>query len=768
MRSSMLPTRDSNNNVNSNNNNSNNNNTNIPSLNVNMNNNGDMMLMMQQMQAMLLQQQQQVMSLTQQLADKKSNNSSSSSSKKSSKQELDDDDKTRLKDNLKDRNELIVFDEEDENGYIKGFLLPREKYFPYDKYKNKYYKTRYTLLSPYGRKMEYIRSLFQFKAHEQLFPSLWQRYYKRALSEAGISGYEKVREVDVRSLLIPEWYVDERDTPIDIKNNRHNDMQPGCYTLMELPEELSVDPPALNQAPLHYDTLKEYTKTFVYQMKLHQAGKPKAGVDDESSYSSASITIKQEGVDSDNDDDREREDNNRSKPTNKMMDVRSCKVCNAKFPCYDNKVKICDECVAVYYDHFDDKDSAHQDKDIKPNINEYKQKFTYDSVLGQEILSRFDDATQQLMLITKDIRTTSPKDLNKARDTVISLIKDFSGDVEKAPTFYYEYCVNVQRYNFLVSDCITILQAKCKGEALSWLTSKILTFSRLPTEKIMPALLSEFRKQYMNATHIETFRSELRDIRLRDHNVTKQDLKVHYESFVNKKNNLRICDPLVTESTFKQMFVESMNSSILMYMGDSHKSCKTVDDVFQLAEEGIKYLNKTQQYQPLADPTVMNAMMYAAFNGTRDKLTPEQRSYSIDMENVTCFHCGKKGHFTYDCRIRKAGVSQNAAGLKAWSTYCSKIGMVKSYDPKYYDTHPPKRPSFHKERDKEEDSNNKIINKEKKRERGRSPGPKKTSFTKDTDKSTSSSTNNIRKDAQIKAATAALKSHTTVDSEDEL
>ena len=132
------------------------------------------------------------------------------------------------------------------------------------------------------------------------------------------------------------------------------------------------------------------------------------------------------------------------------------------------------------------------------------------------------------------------------------------------------------------------------------------------------------------------------------------------------------------------------------------------------------------------------------------------------------FIAEKKGHFTYDCRIRKAGVSQNAAGLKAWSTYCSKIGMVKSYDPKYYDTHPPKRPSFHKERDKEEDSNNKIINKEKKRERGRSPGPKKTSFTKDTDKTTSSSANNIRKDAQIKAATAALKSHTTVDSEDEL
>ena len=59
-----------------------------------------------------------------------------------------------------------------------------------------------------------------------------------------------------------------------------------------------------------------------------------------------------------------------------------------------------------------------------------------------------------------------------------------------------------------------------------------------------------------------------------------------------------------------------------------------------MAEEGIKYLNKSQQYQLLHDPTVMNTVMYSAFNGTRDRLTPEQRSHNIDIENVTCFHCG--------------------------------------------------------------------------------------------------------------------------------
>ena len=607
--------------------------------------------------------------------------------------------------------------------------------------------------------------MFQFKAHKELFPSLWIRYYQYALYKAGVPGYEKVRKVESRFLPLPGWYVHEDDAPFDVKNDRQNDMPSYSKTFEELPDELQKDPTDKELAPLHHNTLEEYTNEFISQMKLYQLSRPKMG--DESSSATYVGRINQDKDDNDNDSDQDdtEEENNKSKIPQKLIGIRSCTVCNSKYPCYDVKTKICDECIAIYLDDYDKEDN--ENKELKSttisNSNKYKQQYTYSSVLGSEILSRFDEATQHLMKITKDTRTTSTKDLNKARDSIIALLKDFTGDVEQAPKFYYNYCINVQKYNFLVSDCITILQAKLIGEASSWLTSKVLTFSTLSPDKVMPALLTAYRKQYMNDTHIETFRSELREIRLKDHSVTKQDLKVHYEAFVNKKNNLRICDPTVTEQTFKQMFIESLNSSILMYMGDSYKACQTVDDVFQLAEEGIKYLNKTQQYQPLQDPTIMNAMMYSAFNGTRDKLTPEQRSHSIDMENVTCFHCGKRGHFTYDCRIRKANVAQNAAGLKAWSTYCSKIGMVKNYDPKYYDTHPPKTPSY-RTNDNGNDTKTKIAQKEKKKDRGRSHSPRRSSSVKDNNKGAS---NDNRNTAHIKAATAALKPHTTVDSEDE-
>jgi hypothetical protein len=136
------------------------------------------------------------------------------------------------------------------------------------------------------------------------------------------------------------------------------------------------------------------------------------------------------------------------------------------------------------------------------------------------------------------------------------------------------------------------------------------------------------------------------------------------------------------------------------------------------------------------------------------------------MENVTCFHCGKRGHFTYDCRIRKANVAQNAAGLKAWSAYCSKIGMVKNYDPKYYDTHTPKSPG-NRVNENGNDNNNKerVLSKERKKERGRSPRRVSASIKNNNKGASSSSADNNT--AHIKAATAALKPHTTVDSEDE-
>src|SRR6185437_2823590 len=310
LRSSMLPSQHSNNN-NNNNNNSNindnsiitgNNNNNIITTNSNLTNN-EVMNMMQQMQIMILQSQQQIVKLSQQIAEKNNSiNDISLHSKKHSKKELDEDDRIRLKDESKDRFNLIVFDEEEDDGYVP-WLIKRQRLFPLEQYKTKYYKTRYTLLSRYDRKFEYYRSLFQFKGHKDLFPSLWIRYYHYALYKAGVPGYEKVRRVDPRVLSLPGWYVDKDDTQNDVKLDTQNDMPPYSKTFQELPEDLQKDPIPTESAPIHHNTLEEYTNEFISQMKLYQISRRKVGDEASSSAYVGRINQNREDYNEDSDSD---------------------------------------------------------------------------------------------------------------------------------------------------------------------------------------------------------------------------------------------------------------------------------------------------------------------------------------------------------------------------------------------------------------------------------------------------------------------------------
>jgi hypothetical protein len=141
----------------------------------------------------------------------------------------------------------------------------------------------------------------------------------------------------------------------------------------------------------------------------------------------------------------------------------------------------------------------------------------------------------------------------------------------------------------------TARQQKLKREASAWFTGTLLDIERCAESEIMPKLLALFRHQYMNSIHTEAFRSELCYVKLHGGRVNVTDLKIHYETFINKANNLRICDPSVSQLTFKQMFVDSLNAQILMYIGADSDECNNVDAVFQLAERAIKMIYKSSQ-----------------------------------------------------------------------------------------------------------------------------------------------------------------------------
>jgi hypothetical protein len=318
------------------------------------------------------------------------------------------------------------------------------------------------------------------------------------------------------------------------------------------------------------------------------------------------------------------------------------------------------------------------------------------SVLGEQVFADFDVGLRTLMQMTRDGRSElSERDRIKARQDVESKLSTFRGDRDKAPEFYLNFVMEVERYPFNANDCMTILRSKLKGEAMEWLVSLTVSglFS-LPEHDRMPTVLQAFKSQYMNATQVESIRSDLNNIKLPEGRVTLSDLKQHYQLFVNKMNALRVSDPKVTTATFKQMFWNSLSPPILQFIGNDFNNLRDVDAMYQSAETAVKALTKNTK--PQITITNVNALYTrsdkrsssssrspssSSSSSSSSSLTSEQRAYNIDYNKVACFHCGSKGHFMYNCDLRKDGVPQNASGARAWSEYCSSRGELKVYDP---------------------------------------------------------------------------------------
>ena len=127
--------------------------------------------------------------------------------------------------------EEIVFDPEDDDDSFVLWAEKREEIYPYAKNKRKYRK-RYSLTSHYGRKMEYVRSVFAFDGDRRLFDFKWCRFRKQVLKEAGDPRFVNVRvtAIDVKSLELPAFNVDGRDMKMRAKTERDDDLPPHSIT----------------------------------------------------------------------------------------------------------------------------------------------------------------------------------------------------------------------------------------------------------------------------------------------------------------------------------------------------------------------------------------------------------------------------------------------------------------------------------------------------------------------------------------------------------
>jgi hypothetical protein len=179
--------------------------------------------------------------------------------------------KRREKKAMRDEEETFDSESDDEthlDSYIH-WLEKREKIFSYKQYKYKYYKSRYSLLSPAGRKFEWLRFGFLTGFPVTIYGLTIHRWFNAKKEQVGLQAKGRnYRKVSDRALQIPQMSYDNRDMRIKIKNENEEDLYANPKVYENLPFDLRVAPAEDASEKMQYSSVEEYVKNMFSVKKL--------------------------------------------------------------------------------------------------------------------------------------------------------------------------------------------------------------------------------------------------------------------------------------------------------------------------------------------------------------------------------------------------------------------------------------------------------------------------------------------------------------------
>ena len=291
---------------------------------------------------------------------------------------------------------------------------------------------------------------------------------------------------------------------------------------------------------------------------------------------------------------------------------------------------------------------------------------------------------------------TTRRDIAAEMNNSARRIGKFTGESLKAPGYLKLLCQEIYINRYSYSDASRLFQQTLEGGPTIWHEQNARRTSLLAEKhKPLAALIHMFKEQYLNAQVTRSVQATLMSTRLTNPSPSLIDLDAHLTSYLAQLQILQFCDSKYDEDRARQDYLDSLPATCRSYIGLHFQKANSIAEIHRMAQLSLTPTgNKAASASDVALARTIGLHAITTHNKpserkSKEKPTPKSRdekrtTHAHNESNVTCYHCGDKGHFTGRCKMIKAGQPQTTKGALAHAARNKEKGYTYAYDPAYW------------------------------------------------------------------------------------
>ena len=597
--------------------------------------------------------------------------------------------------------EIEVSDEEEDDSAYKSwvtFFETREHRYPLARNQSMYHR-RYSLLNEFGRRCEYLRTMFMTNADARLFSRAAKRWYAtiRSQWEASSAAARPIRASTVTSTPMPSMTYVKGAARLRAKSMMDDDINAYSDHLGNIPEDLKGPvPEAMMPGFRAPTTLDEVVAILVGHRKLAaitmlrdaSRHKPRVKVEQEflqppprvpadprQAFRDRAFQTKYGDDDFpklERDDDPEvitRMFHDTNKTLERMKSRGQAEQAAAHEATADLRRQLAP--LKSEMDGRSDGDSTYRSarvlSDRSYSSDPYAPSIVSGSSVMEAVASQLTAQARSMIEMTRSTRDIQVKEMRAIERRTAESIPKFDGNLDRAPSYFLTLCQKMCTYPFSVDECMRIMTDTMEEGPKSWfaaMLSEVTTVFRSTTEgrsmsagARMATILGKFKAQYLGPERGLFYKTQLLDVKF-PLPLSTQAVTSHYHAFQQLHLASYVCGSPPSDPETVAAYVKNLPLSVRTVIGLRSSEFTLFDQAYQAALKAVPIL-RPDTNMTSRDPfeVVELHAMDAKTYRSRDDI--ERRGY-------ICFHCGVRGHKLDGCPVLQNNEAPTMAGRAAW------------------------------------------------------------------------------------------------------